>query len=416
MPLPTGTLASRARANTVKRQKLKSKWDKKCRYETDSPLREVMMEGTLFASDIEAGSTKEENWCRLLDEGVVVDNSFWTGEPYVFAVIRKGVLKQWYESLPDNFVGTIDKDHNRSIGLGKFTKKDLRLVETEDGRYAVDVNVKLDHELYAVKDLIRENNRTALSVEMFINADEYAKASKVTGEKLEDDYLVPLIDDLKIEGYAVCIAPKSANSYKDGLLEKASADINNNKESVMNKKLKKVDAKAEDAKATEGEEETTNKADLSGGVPPEENTEPENTDEGTDEGEETEGEGEEPETEGTEPENTDEGEGDGEDGTDEEEADDEEGDDAAKKLSAAIDGLKKSIKEKDAKIAELEAKLSKKEAQKKDYENKLTDLFNFATSDDPAEEEGGATTDDEKEGKKDDFETALEAEFNKMEG
>ena len=148
------------------------------------------------------------------------------------------MFKKWYDSITDVFVGTIDKDHNRSIDLGQFTKNDLRLVELEDGRYAIDVNVKLDQELYAVKDLLKMNNRTALSVEMFVNADEYATAEKVTGDKTQGDYLVPLIDDLKIEGYAVCLAPKSANSYKDGLLENAGAtDINliKEKEFSMNK-------------------------------------------------------------------------------------------------------------------------------------------------------------------------------------
>ena len=238
MTLPSGTTASRAKANTTMRQKIKSKWDKKCRFEveTSEPLpKQFSLEGTNFSSSLK---TEGENWCRLIDEGVVVDNNIFTGEPMAYAVVRKGVLKKWYDSLTDDFVGTIDKDHNRSIDLGQFTKNDLRLVELEDGRYAIDVNVKLDQELYAVKDLLKMNNRTALSVEMFVNADEYATAEKVTGDKTQGDYLVPLIDDLKIEGYAVCLAPKSANSYKDGLLENAGAtDINliKEKEFSMNK-------------------------------------------------------------------------------------------------------------------------------------------------------------------------------------
>ena len=51
MTLPSGTTASRAKENTTMRQKIKSKWDKKCRYEvgTSEPLpRQFSLEGDKF--------------------------------------------------------------------------------------------------------------------------------------------------------------------------------------------------------------------------------------------------------------------------------------------------------------------------------------------------------------------------------
>lgn len=390
MTLPSGTTASRAKANTTMRQKIKSKWDKKCRFEveTSEPLpKQFSLEGTNFSSSLK---TEGENWCRLIDEGVVVDNNIFTGEPMAYAVVRKGVLKKWYDSLTDDFVGTIDKDHNRSIDLGQFTKNDLRLVELEDGRYAIDVNVKLDQELYAVKDLLKMNNRTALSVEMFVNADEYATAEKVTGDKTQGDYLVPLIDDLKIEGYAVCLAPKSANSYKDGLLENAGAtDINliKEKEFSMNKDeglkaLEQVEASAgPDVEVSETEPAEVETV---------ETVETETVD-----------------TEPAEP---------AEEAEQEvkEEAVSEEED----KLSA-IEAEIKNLKAENASLkeenADLKAQLTLKAEKAFATEERLTSILAMAASDAPTADEGGKTTPEEEKNKTEEVDayTAAFAELNK---
>lgn len=391
MTLPSGTTASRAKENTTMRQKIKSKWDKKCRYEvgTSEPLpRQFSLEGANFSSSLK---TEGENWCRLIDEGVVVDNGFFTGEPMAYAVIRKGVLKKWYESLTDDFVGTIDKDHNRSIDLGLFTKKDLRLVELEDGRYAIDVNVKLDQELYAVKDLLKMNNRTALSVEMFVNADEYATAEKVTGDESQGKYLVPLIDDLKIEGYAVCLAPKSANSYKDGLLENAgSTDINLIKEKEFSMK------KNEELKAPALEQ-----VDASAGPDVEVTTEVAET-----EAVET------PAVEATEVEPVEAAE-EAEQEVKEEAVSEEE--DKLSAIEAEIKNLKAenaSLKEENA---DLKAQLTLKAEKAFATEERLTSILAMAASDAPTADEGGKTTPEEEKNKTEEVDayTAAFAELNK---
>lgn len=394
MTLPSGTTASRAKENTTMRQKIKSKWDKKCRYEvgTSEPLpRQFSLEGANFSSSLK---TEGENWCRLIDEGVVVDNSFFSDEPIAYAVIRKGVLKKWYESLTDDFVGTIDKDHNRSIDLGQFTKDDLRLVELEDGRYAIDANVKLDQELYAVKDLLRMNNRTALSVEMFVNADEYATAEKVTGDESQGKYLVPLIDDLRIEGYAVCLAPKSANSYKDGLLENAGAtDINLTKEKEFSMKDKELKAPAlEQVEASAGpdvEVSETEPAEVEA-VETVETVETETVD-----------------TEPAEP---------AEEAEQEvkEEAVSEEED----KLSA-IEAEIKNLKAENASLkeenADLKAQLTLKAEKAFATEERLTSILAMAASDAPTADEGGKTTPEEEKNKTEEVDayTAAFAELNK---
>lgn len=419
MTLPTGTVASRAKANTTHRQKLKKKWDRHCKYgvdDIDSLPKSFELDGSHFSADVNPNKNGE-NWCRLLDEGVVVDNNFFTGEPYVYAVIEKGVIKKWFDALPDSFVGTIDKDHNRSIGLGTFTKKDLKLVELENGRYAIDVNVKLDHELYAVKDLIRENNRTALSVEMFCDADEFATADKVTGDKSEGKYLVPLISQLKIEGYAVCLAPKSANSYKDNLLEKASSDTNVNEEIDMNKKVNAAagdpNAEPTDVEPTvvdntdQIEDEAKEGTPIDSGeveTPEVEATDAEATDAEADTEEATESEEKTEDADG-------EAEGESEDKTEDEPEQAEEAD-LLSAVEEQVKQLKATIVEKDERIAELEAQLAEKSTKESNFESKLSHILSMASADEPTKNES-ATTPDKTDG--DDIVDIYKSAFNEME-
>lgn len=363
MPIPTKTSRERMRENTLLRQRLKKKWDRTCRYSVDenpSPLQDYAIEGAMYSAEITSG---KDNWCRLLDEGVVVDNNFFTGEPYIYACIRKGVIKDWYNSLPADFVGTIDKDHNRSIDLGTFTKDSLRLVELPNGRYALDVNVKLDEDLYAVKDLLKMNNRTALSVEMYTNAEQFVTASSINKEITKrEDYLVPLIDELKIEGYAVCMAPKSANSYKDDLLENAESNINLNEENVVN-----------DNTPTTEKVENTPATDMAGALP---------TDQPVEQPSEA--------TETTEVETV--------EVVEETEASEQPAEEAPateENLDAVEDAIKTLKAENEALKAEnadLSAKLEASAKKQESFETRLSKVLSFASSSEPTGNEGGEPT------------------------
>lgn len=376
--------------NVMQRQALKKKWDRHCKYNSESMPSDATgaLEFAGKASDVDLKGSNE-NFVRLLDEGVVVE-----GDGSVYAVIKKGVIKKWYDSLPDDFVGNIDKDHNRSIDLGVFHKSDLRLVKLEDDRYGVDVNVKLDDELYAVRDLKRMGNRKAISSEFWSEENEFVKQSVITGSKKSVygfDYLVPLINEIQITGYAVVDSPKNANSYDEGLLNKASTekDVTMTKEELM--KL-----------AAEGDEEATAKlAELE-------------AEEATDEVEESSVEGDaETEAEEVEGEETDASAGPGygdaegeapaedadaetEDATEDEEAEEKSEEEVAEKFENAIKELRAQIAEKDAKIAELEAKLSAKTKSKNAFMEKLESMLDFTTAAETGEDEGNADTTPEK--------------------
>lgn len=377
--IPKDSEAVRTRKNVMSRQKLKKKWDKHCKWAAEG---EMGLSGTSFA--IDKFSEEQDNFVRLLDEGVVVEGD---GTPY--AVIAKGALKEWYDNLPRNFSGYINKDHISGLDLGKFSKENLRVVEIGDDRYGIDVNVKLDHELYATKDLLHQMNRKALSAEFYYEADEYVKASVVTGEDFPDWYLIPKINAVSIVGYAVVDNPKNANSYDENLLEKASSEERNDM--------------PEELKAKLDEEEKAEASASPDVVAPEDEAPVEETEAPAEEAEveaPVEAEAEEP-AEETEAE----AEPEAEEETDKVEASIEE-------IGKQLEAFKAEIAEKDAKIAELEAKLAAKDAQKEGFENKLAKLLNFATTDEPTPAESAEPT--PTEDAKDDYTAALENAFKGM--
>lgn len=395
--IPRDSEAVRTRKNVMSRQKLKKKWDKHCKWAAEG---EMGLSGTSFA--IDKFSEEQDNFVRLLDEGVVVEGD---GTPY--AVIAKGALKEWYDNLPRNFNGYINKDHISGLDLGKFSKDNLRVVEIGDDRYGIDVNVKLDHELYATKDLLHQMNRKALSAEFYYEADEYVKASVVTGEDFPDWYLIPKIDAVSIVGYAVVDNPKNANSYDENLLEKASSEERNDMPEELKAKLdeeEKVEASAGPGFDPE--------AEAAAGIPPIEETEaPAEDAEAEAEVEAPAEEAEVEEVEETEA--TEEPEAEVEAETEpevEEETDKVEA--SIEEIGKQLEAFKAEIAEKDAKIAELEAKLAAKKVQKESFENKLAKLLNFASADEPTPAESAEPTPNEEN--KDDYTAALETAFKGM--
>lgn len=374
--------------NVMQRQALKKKWDRHCKYNSESMPAEATgaLEFAGKASDVDLKGDNE-NFVRLLDEGVVVE-----GDGSVYAVIKKGVIKKWYDSLPDDFVGNIDKDHNRSIDLGVFHKSDLKLVKLEDDRYGVDVNVKLDDELFAVRDLKRMGNRKAISSEFWSEENEFVKQSVITGSKKSVygfDYLVPLINEIQITGYAVVDSPKNANSYDEGLLNKASTekDVTMTKEELM--KLAAEGDEEATAKLAELEaEEATDEAEESSVEGDTEDVAEETADDGA---EATDASGvldEDPE-EVAEETTT-------EDAAEDEEAEEKSEEEVAEKFENAIKELRAQIAEKDAKIAELEAKLSAKTKSKNAFMEKLESMLDFTTAAETGDDEGNADTTPEK--------------------
>lgn len=391
------------KTNALARQSMKRDLDKQLAFSADT---EDVSVGTAY--ECSSYYSDQPNWVRLLDEGVIIEC-----DGSIDSVIAKGVIKRWFDALPEDFEGNIDKDHVRSIDLGTFTKNQLKLVELGDGRYGVDVDVKLDTSLHATQDLIKMNNRRSISSEFYAIEGKHLRASDILGDQLEGkDYVVPLITEIALTGYGLVETPLNANSYDDMVLQRAfSAEPINIEGTEMTEEELKAKAAAEAAEAEKNAEETeakdkTKAEDVTEGVGGgEEKVSIVNEEETTDgeEGEaekkeagadvtveplvecKTEDEGDEKEPETEEPEQKD-----ASANTEVTLAD----------LQDAIAGLKKDLAAKDAKIAELESKLSNTKVVQNDFQAKLAKMLNFATSTEPTVEEGKETPakkEDEKE-------------------
>lgn len=368
--------------NVAKRQALKKKWDKHCKY---SAGEEEQLAGvnSMFSHEKEVNlSESNENWVRMLDEGVVVD-----GDGYCYAVIQKGTLKEYFDNIPDDFEGYIDRDHVKAIRLGEYTKKDMRLVSTGDGRHGIDINVKLNDDYYATRDLMKLGEHRAVSVEMMIGFDTFGLADKITGDKKQGSYLVPIINKVDIMGYAVCENPKNANSIKDGLLDKASVEG----DTMDDEELKKLAAEDEQEaeQAEDKSEEATDEADTSvneEGFEAENDANEEADTEGEADAEATAGEAD---AEASEEEGEAESEDSKEASEDETKADDQAETEAGlEQLGEAITQLRAEIAEKDKKIAELENQLAAKANAKMSNTERIAELLNLAKGADRSEAEG----------------------------
>lgn len=129
---------------------------------------------------------------RLLDEGTVVDSA---GNPLFY--IQKGTLASYYNSLADDYVGSINVGHmdfsTFPFLLGMWTKDDLHLVDIGDGRQALDVDLRLDYENYLVKTLQAAPYDVGVSAEFTYHDNE--EASKRLG--------IEIIDAIFIRDFAI---------------------------------------------------------------------------------------------------------------------------------------------------------------------------------------------------------------------
>ena len=129
---------------------------------------------------------------RLLDEGMVVDAY---GNPLFY--LMKGTIDKYYESLPDDYEGSINLGHMEFATfpflLGKWTKKDLHVVDIGDGRKGLDVDLRLDSENVFVKELRRAEYTLGVSAEFGFHVNE----------EFTEKYGIEILDDIFISDFAI---------------------------------------------------------------------------------------------------------------------------------------------------------------------------------------------------------------------
>lgn len=140
---------------------------------------------------------------RLLDEGFVI-----TADGGKRLCIKRGVLKAFYDNLDSEKVFPINLGHmpyeHYPIPLGGWTKDNLTLWQSDDGRYHLDTDFVLNETLNIVKDL-KQSPMLAISAE--INGVLDMDASRKEG--------CPVYESIDIDAFA--IVGEAGNVNSDGI-------------------------------------------------------------------------------------------------------------------------------------------------------------------------------------------------------
>lgn len=201
----TPDLIEKIKARTVKRTNAKKEFDSMV--------------------DLAVNVNKENNTCklsvssdghkaRLLDEGFIVDSE---GYPYMY--IKKGVLAAYYESLPDDYVGSVNLGHQSFATfpflVGSWTKKDLTLVDIGDGRQGLDIKLNLDEDSIFIKELKKQDYPIGISSEFTCVLDVE------NSEEMGMEVISSLnIKDFAIVGEAGNVTSSNINLKGDGKMAK----------------------------------------------------------------------------------------------------------------------------------------------------------------------------------------------------
>ena len=344
-------LIEKRNERTRKRKKVKRKMDSIIGLSCHDKDKKVMS----LSADMKKLSDSK---ARLIDEGYI-DNGF---------VIKKGALEkylngkneyirgwefdgeEWHQTevlnLTPDFVGTVNLGHMdfsvMPFILGEWTKDDLTLVDIENDRKALDVNLHLDEESVFIKELKRQSHDIGISAEFWVhqNDEDTENLSETLG------YYLPVYDEIFIFAYGLVGECGNVNSSGLELKGEPMEDI---KTIIEEETLDEEKLGVEEVELPASEEEAPT-AEETSEVEEAEDNEPaeEEADEETEESEE-ESEGDEAEVEEAE----------GEDG---DEDDGEEAEDTDAEELSIVNALREQIQTLTNRIAELEeanAKLKK---------------------------------------------------------
>lgn len=226
-------LIEKRNERTRKRKKIKRKMDSIIGLSFHDKDKKVMS----LSADMQKLSG---NTARLIDEGYI-DNGF---------VIKKGTLEkflngkneyvrgwefngeEWVQTevlnLTDDFVGTVNLGHmdfaQMPYILGEWTRKDLTLVDIENDRKALDVDLHLDEESVFIKELKRQSHDIGISAEFWVheNTEDTEKLSETLG------YYLPVFDEIYIFAYGLVGECGNVNSSGLELKGEPMEDIREN--------------------------------------------------------------------------------------------------------------------------------------------------------------------------------------------
>lgn len=211
-----------------------------------------------------------DNKARLIDEGYI-DNGF---------VIKKGTLQKFLNgqnqyvrgwefdgehykqtevlNLTSDFVGTVNLGHmdfaTMPFILGSWTKDDLTLVDVENDRKALDVQLHLDEDSMFIKELKRQNHDIGISAEFWVheNVEDTEALSETLG------YYLPVFDEIYIFAYG--LVGECGNVNSSGLELKKETEMPKEMTNIEELELGMVGTEEEATEPTELEVEVETEA------------------------------------------------------------------------------------------------------------------------------------------------------------
>lgn len=239
---------------TRRRKKVKRKMDSiigLSYHDKDKRVMSVSMEAKKLSDDK----------ARLIDEGYI-DNGF---------VIKKGAMEKYLNgqnqyvrgwefdgehwtqtevlNLNDDFEGHVNLGHidfaTFPYILGHFDRNDLSLVEIENDRHALDVQLHLDEESVFIKELRRQPFDIGISAEFWVheNVEDTEALSETLG------YYLPVFDEIYIFAYG--LVGECGNVNSSGLeLNTKETEMPNEKMNIEELELG-IDAEEEEEVAEE---------------------------------------------------------------------------------------------------------------------------------------------------------------------
>lgn len=233
-------------------------------YDNAITLSSVDKENHYVSVNLSSGYV-ENKPTRLIDEGAIT----YEGGNDIRLYIKKGAVQAFYDSLSSDYVGYINLAHidiaSLPLNLGTWTKDDLTVVDIGDGRKGLDVNVKLNRELYIVQDLLKQEIPLSISAELRGTID-FESSFK---------FNAPFYNEIEIAGFSVVANPANVNSTGENLNSKGDSEMNlwekilklssENKEEKKNEALENKEEEKEEKEPESKEEGTENEEEAKKG-------------------------------------------------------------------------------------------------------------------------------------------------------
>lgn len=247
-------LQTEIKIRNAERKKCKRKWDKMLNFVND--YIENTSKKICFSEE-----NITDNKARLLTEGMVV---FSDGSPRDY--IMKGTLEKFLNgdnvhigNISEDFIGAINIRHIQELKnlfpIGSWNKEDLSIIDLENGRKALEVNLSsIDEESIFIKEIKR------LGVNMGLSAEFYAHYNEEKTEEMG----FPVIDEILITDFAIvdecgdveCSGLKLNSEDQETETEELENEEPLQEEEIQEEEIQEEQTETEE-EIQENEEETT---------------------------------------------------------------------------------------------------------------------------------------------------------------